>query len=541
MSAATGHDMDPSNAVGRSADSVAPRPRRRGRLILGVAALVGVGAAAALVGVRTLRSDNGSSAPAATVATGTAQIERRDLIARDTFDGNLTYASARSLIGYLAGTVTAVPATGDTIAVGKALYRVDGRPVLLFDGSTPAWRDLGLGLTEYAVAGQRTGTITAIAAPAALVSPGDVLFRVDGQPTVLMNGNGPAWRALSASSGDGRDILWLERNLRALGYDPDGAMTVDQSWTSATTAAVDRMQVATGATEDGVLDLGDIVFRNGAQRVAVPSAEASATSPAVGASIQPGQAVLGLRALADRPDPGVDVRQLEKNLVKLGYDPKTEITVDAKFDTATDAAIRRMQKAHGLVVDGIVHKGDVAFLPGAQRVAAAAVGTGSSVQPGAPILDLTSTQQIVSLDLAATQSGKVKVGDPVVVTLPDGANIDGTIATIGAVAAAATAASDGNAASTTPTINVQIGLARSDSVGLDQAPVSVGITSKSSTGVLAVPVTALLAVSGGGYAVERVAADGAHAYVAVQPGVFADGLVEVTGDLTEGDTVVVPK
>jgi hypothetical protein len=57
---------------------------------------------------------------------------------------------------------------------------------------------------------------------------------------------------------------------------------------------------------------------------------------------------------------------------------------------------------------------------------------------------------------------------------------------------------------------------------------------------LAVPVEALLALAEGGYAVERVKADGTTELVAVKLGAFADDKVEVSGDLAEGDQVVVP-
>ena len=57
-------------------------------------------------------------------------------------------------------------------------------------------------------------------------------------------------------------------------------------------------------------------------------------------------------------------------------------------------------------------------------------------------------------------------------------------------------------------------------------------------GVLAVPVEAVLALAEGGYAVE--VDDGtARRLVGVELGVFADGMVEVTGELSPGDQVVV--
>jgi hypothetical protein len=59
---------------------------------------------------------------------------------------------------------------------------------------------------------------------------------------------------------------------------------------------------------------------------------------------------------------------------------------------------------------------------------------------------------------------------------------------------------------------------------------------------LIIPVNALLALAGGGYAVETVDARGVHHLVAVTTGLFddADGLVQVSGALSPGDRVVVP-
>ena len=58
---------------------------------------------------------------------------------------------------------------------------------------------------------------------------------------------------------------------------------------------------------------------------------------------------------------------------------------------------------------------------------------------------------------------------------------------------------------------------------------------------LTVPVTALLALVEGGYAIEVVQPDGTTTLVAVETGMFSDGFVEITGDgLFDGLSVVVP-
>jgi multidrug efflux pump subunit AcrA (membrane-fusion protein) len=53
-----------------------------------------------------------------------------------------------------------------------------------------------------------------------------------------------------------------------------------------------------------------------------------------------------------------------------------------------------------------------------------------------------------------------------------------------------------------------------------------------------VPVKALLARQGGGFAVELIGPGGARRLTEVEPGLYADDFVEVDGELREGQTVV---
>ena len=88
-----------------------------------------------------------------------------------------------------------------------------------------------------------------------------------------------------------------------------------------------------------------------------------------------------------------------------------------------------------------------------------------------------------------------------------------------------------------PTIEVTIALRgrAARGRGFDQAPVDVGFEADRRRDVLVVPVTALLARAGGGFAVET--ADGG--LIDVEPGAYAEDYVEVAGDgLREGLRVV---
>ena len=66
---------------------------------------------------------------------------------------------------------------------------------------------------------------------------------------------------------------------------------------------------------------------------------------------------------------------------------------------------------------------------------------------------------------------------------------------------------------------------------------TVKLVDEMATGVTAVPASALVATGDGGYAVE-VVDGGTTSFVAVEPGMFNDGMVEVDG-ITPGTDVVV--
>ena len=86
----------------------------------------------------------------------------------------------------------------------------------------------------------------------------------------------------------------------------------------------------------------------------------------------------------------------------------------------------------------------------------------------------------------------------------------------------------GNSGSPSATISVTIALTGHRKIdGLDQAAVSVNFEQQKATNVLSVPVTALIATAGGGYAVQAAAAP--HQLLPVTPGLFAAGYVQISG------------
>jgi peptidoglycan hydrolase-like protein with peptidoglycan-binding domain len=222
-----------------------------------------------------------------------------------------------------------------------------------------------------------------------------------------------------------------------------------------------------------------------------------------------------------RGDEGTDVLQLERGLAAAGYGTGT---IDGTFDASTAAAVRAWQDDRGLAGTGVVELGRIVFLPGARRVTKLTAQAGGRAGPG-PALTTTSTRRVVTINLDAADQRSAKPGAQAPVELPDGTTVRGWITRVGRVATIASGQDGGGA----PTITVTIQLSSRRGLGhLDAAPVSVRLARSRRHHVLAVPVTALVATKGGGYAVEVARAGVSPRLVPVTPGLFAGGYVQVT-------------
>jgi hypothetical protein len=243
------------------------------------------------------------------------------------------------------------------------------------------------------------------------------------------------------------------------------------------------------------------------------------------------------RALSEG-DSGADVRQLNASLVALGYATAEEIDPTSDdFGWHTRVALEKLQNALDVDETGTLELGAAVFLPGSLRVTSVDGTLGASAGPGAPVLHGTSTTRLVTVALDADKQAQIAAGDRVAITLPSGRTTPGVVSSVGTVAT-----TSGQGADATSTVEVDIALARPAAAGrLDQAPVQVAVTTAEARDATVVPVTALLALAGGGYGVE-VADGAARRIVPVDLGIAddADGLVQVTGELRPGQRVVVP-
>jgi Putative peptidoglycan binding domain len=258
---------------------------------------------------------------------------------------------------------------------------------------------------------------------------------------------------------------------------------------------------------------------------------------------------------------GPDVTELNRDLVKLGYATRAALGPRTGWDyysAETAYAVEQLQTRLGLTVTGTLPLGQAAFLPGPALVTGlgATTSLGGPAAAGAVVLTASSVTPEVTVELDPSLQNEVKDGDQVSITLPDGSTTPGVVTQVGRVATSPNSSgnsdsaansqsgssSNSSASGSGATITVLVSLTHPKAAGkLNQAPVTVTITTGSVSSALTVPVNALLAQPGGKYAVE-VTGPGGHHLVTVTPGMFDDaaGQVQVSGNLTPGQHVVVP-
>jgi peptidoglycan hydrolase-like protein with peptidoglycan-binding domain len=245
----------------------------------------------------------------------------------------------------------------------------------------------------------------------------------------------------------------------------------------------------------------------------------------------------GYRTLKDGIADGPDVEQLEENLAALGFDPGI---VDEEFTSSTTSAVEDWQESQGLEETGQVELGRVVFLPSARRVGARKTAIGQALAESGEVLDTTSTRRVVKVELDVAKQSFARRGDGVRVTLPGGKTVRGRITRLGNVAHAKSGSRGGGDGSGDQELVVDVTIALRSTRGTrryDQAPVSIALASEQRRNALVVPVEALLARRGGGYAVELA---GSGRIMPVRTGLFADGLVTVAGrGIHEGTRVTV--
>ncbi|MEV0713390.1 peptidoglycan-binding domain-containing protein, partial [Asanoa sp. NPDC050611] len=257
------------------------------------------------------------------------------------------------------------------------------------------------------------GMVTWLAAEGATVTRGKPIYRVDGDPVVLLYGPLPVYRPL-ASGVEGADVRQFEQNLAALGYD---GFTVDDDYTSATASAVRSWQEDLGAPVTGTVTATLVAYAPGPIRVAAHNAEVGA--PAGGAVLSytgtrrlvtidlpvadRDLAVAGAAATIQLPD-GKTARGKVATVgaVATAAQPDAEPTVEVTVTVADEKALGDLREAPVDVELTAESRADVLTVPVAALVALAEGGYGLQVLDGA-------TSHFVAVETGLFASGRVEV------------------------------------------------------------------------------------------------------------------------------------
>jgi hypothetical protein len=227
-----------------------------------LAAAAIVVAAAVFGGVVVLSGADDATGHAQAQAPNTAQVEQGKLSAVVSQDGTLTYES-----------------------------RPDGSP--------------------YYVVNQAQGVYTELPEIGDRVDCGDVLYRVDEHPVLLLCGAVPAYRALQTGDA-GEDVRQLNGNLHELGYDAKAHVHIEPSesrFTVKTEKALAALQRSKGLAVTGALASDNAVFLPEPVRIAKVSGEP-------GAPARPGEPILS--ATSDALHVQVNFEPSQQGQVKAG-------------------------------------------------------------------------------------------------------------------------------------------------------------------------------------------------------------------------------
>ena len=490
--------------------------------------------------------------------------------------------------GYLLASRQSDTTTVTSEPVKLSTAKVQQLDLVTYDETTAT-----LGFTTSAtVSSPIAGTVTSVVAGGDTVDAGTVVATIDGAPVVAMIGDIPSYRDLSTSSTDGADIRQLELNLVQLGFDPDHKIAIDENYDSATKAAVTAWEDSLGLTGDGKITKGELVFIPGRLLVDTVSATVGGSVNAGSALVVGRQAerkylIAGLagatidhqspagtkvttgtplfwsngfpviaiegdatatpvltRDLSDGVSDGVDVKLFEQALNSLGFNADSTMVVDDHFDSATATAAAAWLASLGITADPttlVVPAGAFAVVPAGLSIGSALVTDGTVLEGDGVVLSLTASSRQVTTT-APIGDDTFALGATIDVEFPDGTVQPGTVVDVGNVAANTT-----GTPGDTPTVTITIGVDNIPTTvdSFVEIPVTLRVVSANVPDAIVVPVSALLALKEGGYAVQEVTGsnpDGTNqtTLVGVKTGLFTNGFVQVEGDLKADTDVVVP-
>jgi len=207
------------------------------------------------------------------------------------------------------------PVDTDTVQRGPLATAVSGAGILTYRAGSDG--------RPVAVVNRASGIFTALPGRGDKVGCGDLFYRVDDRPVLLLCGATPAYRDLHVGDA-GADVRELNQNLHQLGDDAGVEIDpTDDHFTSNTAAALEALQTNQGLDATGTLGLADAVFLPWSVNVADVSAD-------VGGTAEPGNVVM--HVTSDTLEVQIQLDATEQEAISAG--DAAQITLPSNTSTA---------------------------------------------------------------------------------------------------------------------------------------------------------------------------------------------------------------
>ena len=535
-----------------------------------------------------------------TLELTTVSIQKGDLEKKEEYNGTLRQTDSKVLNSPMSGVVTYVPKEGTVISFGEVLFAVDNKPVILLEGTTPFYRTLDLNsnpgpdvlqleealiylgyAAEDFVSDETFDEVTSKMLNSLYIDYGiDTKSDITPVEQVVINLKEAEVESIEKIIDDGgiskvfvddkkKQLDDLIKNSSVSTAElNDKKKKLDDAKEAATEESA-AWQVANNLVDDYYVQITLLQDLTNPKTNAKSSSEREDEIKVYEDLIEEQKRI---RDLEKGKESGIDATEaLAIETAQKAYDE--ELQVYNQGISATDAlAIETAQKAYDDALDeynnGVDQVSELAkakeeleelrlssrsetFSPTNAYASETSliVGSyinevGSAVALNSPLYNISSIGIEVVFQVDATDQETVSLGDRVEIELPTDERVPTVISFIDQVVTQTQAGEF---------IEVTLEVLNPEEIETyDQAPVKVFVITEISAGVLYVPVNALLALAEGGYALEVYEGEvetgtfngesGVDTnYIAVEIGVFTDGFVEVKGNISEGQVVVVPR
>ena len=535
-----------------------------------------------------------------TLELTTVSIKKGDLEKKEEYNGTLRQTDSKVLNSPMSGVVTYVPKEGTVINFGEVLFAIDNKPVILLEGATPFYRTLDLNSNPGPDILQLEEALIYLGYAAEDFVPDETFnettsnmlntlyvdYKIDTKSEItsaeqvainLKEAEVESIEKIIEDGGISKTFVddkkkqlddLIENSSVSITELNDKKKRLDDAKEAATEESAE-WQAANNLVEDYYIQITLLEDLTNPKTLAKSSSERQDEIKVYEDLIEEQKRI---RDLEKGKESGIDATEaLAIETAQKAYDDALQVYNQGI--SATEAlAIETAQKAYDDALDeynnGVDQVSELAkakeelrefklasksetFSPTNAYASETPIivgsyvnDVGSAVGLNSPLYNISSIGIEVVFQVDASDQETVSLGDSVEIELPTDEKVPTVISFIDQVVTQTQAGEF---------IEVTLEVLNPEEIeAYDQAPVKVFVTTEISVGVLYVPVNALLALAEGGYALEVYEGEvetgtfngesGVDTnYIAVEIGVFTDGFVEVKGNISEGQVVVVPR